>query len=130
MKNERSSTVLVKANTRLRGLKAINPALDFGNGRSVASLSLLTEKLESRLERHNELLKELEISKNELKDLENQTNDLSSKMLKGVEFMYGEDSSEYELAGGVRMSDRVRKSRISRLKASSEGQLPSSAKSV
>lgn len=128
MKTQRTSTVLVKATARLRGLRAINSSLDFGNDRSVLTFSTLTDKLEYRLEKHNQLLTELETSKNELKELEKQVNDLSSQMLKGVEFMYGHDSAEYELIGGVKMSDRVRKSRITRLKSSSEAQAMSNAK--
>lgn len=128
MKTQRSSTTLEKAIARLRALRAINPNLDFGNDRSVATFSTLADKLEYRLEKHNQLLTELETSKNELKELEKQVSDLSSQMLKGVEFMYGHDSDEYELVGGVKMSDRVRKSRITRLKSSSEGQALSVAK--
>lgn len=128
MKTQRSSTALEKATSRLRALRVINPVLDFGNDRSVLTFSTLTDKLEYRLEKHNQLLTELETSKNELKELEKQVNDLSSQMLKGVEFMYGHDSAEYELVGGVRMSDRVRKSRITRLKSSSEGQALNVAK--
>lgn len=130
MKTQRSSTALEKATARLRALKVINPALDFGNDRSVVTFSTITDRLEYRLEKHNQLLTELETSKNELKELEKQVNDLSSQMLKGVEFMYGDDSAEYELVGGVKMSDRVRKSRITRLKSSSEGQTMSIAKAV
>lgn len=104
MKNQKSSTALAKANARLRGLRTINPALDFGNDRSITTLSLLADKLEHKLEKHNDLLAAIETSKNELKELEKQVNELSSQMLKGVEFMYGQDSDEYELAGGVKTS--------------------------
>lgn len=121
---------MTKAASRLRGLRAINPALDFGNDRNVTRLASLTSKLESKLEKHNELLTAIETSTNELRELEKQVNELSSQMLKGVEFMYGQDSSEYELAGGVRTSDRVRKSRITRLKASSEAQSANGSKSA
>ena len=130
MKNQRTSTTLTKANARLRGLRAINPGLDFGNDRTITKLDLLTDKLAHRLDKHNDLLASLETSKNELKDLEKQVNELSSQMLQGVEFIYGQDSDEYEMAGGVKTSDRVRKSRISRLKAASEGQSANGAKTA
>ena len=38
-------------------------------------------------------------------------------MLMGVGFKYGKNSNEYELAGGVRDSERIRKSRLTRLKS-------------
>jgi hypothetical protein len=38
-------------------------------------------------------------------------------MLTGVACKYGKDSSEYAMAGGVRKSDRVRKSTVTRLKS-------------
>ncbi|WP_413773948.1 hypothetical protein [Nostoc sp. MG11] len=40
----------------------------------------------------------------------------SEKMLMGIGFKYGKDSREYEMAGGVRKSERIRKSRATRLK--------------
>ncbi|BAZ67792.1 hypothetical protein NIES4106_25490 [Fischerella sp. NIES-4106] len=43
--------------------------------------------------------------------------DISERMLTGVACKYGKDSSEYEMAGGVRKSDRVRKSTTTRLKS-------------
>lgn len=41
---------------------------------------------------------------------------LSEKMLMRIGFKYGKDSREYEMAGGVRKSERIRKSRATRLK--------------
>jgi predicted nuclease with TOPRIM domain len=130
MKNERTSTALTKATSRLRGLRAINAELDFGNDRTVSRLASLTTKLEYKLERHNELLTSVESSMSELRELEKEVNELSSQMLKGVEFMYGQDSAEYELAGGVRTSDRVRRSRITRLKAAPEAQSTNGSKTA
>lgn len=41
-------------------------------------------------------------------------------MLVGVGFKYGKNSDEYELAGGVRDSERIRKSRLTRLKSNTD----------
>jgi hypothetical protein len=41
-------------------------------------------------------------------------------MLIGVACKYGKDSLEYEMAGGVRKSDRIHKNSVSRLKASTK----------
>ncbi|AUB35926.1 ATPase involved in DNA repair [Nostoc flagelliforme CCNUN1] len=41
-------------------------------------------------------------------------------MLLGVAFKYGKDSHEYQMAGGVRKSDRIRKSTATRLRTTPE----------
>jgi hypothetical protein len=122
MKNERPSIALTNADSRLRGLKAIDPALNLGNNCTLAAFNLLTEQLRDKLNQHNDLIAALESSKKDLKALENQVNQMSSKMLKGVGFVYGQDSDEYELAGGVTTSERVRKSRATRLKTVTDNQ--------
>ncbi|RCJ31599.1 hypothetical protein A6770_19680 [Nostoc minutum NIES-26] len=48
--------------------------------------------------------------------MEKDLKQLSEKMLMVVAIKYGKDSAEYEIAGGIRNSDRVRKMRSSRLK--------------
>ena len=117
MKNQRTSIALTQVETRLLGLKAVNPSLDFGNDRSITKLNLQATELRTKLAEYNDTIAALEGRKNELRDLEKEINELSSIMLKGVGFEYGQDSYEYELAGGVRTSDRVRKSRITRMKS-------------
>jgi hypothetical protein len=117
MKNQRTSIALTQAEKRLVGLKAINPALDFGNDRSITKLNLQTAELRSKLAEYNDAIALLESRKKEIRNLEKDINELSSVMLEGVGFEYGQDSDEYEMAGGVRTSDRVRKSRITRMKS-------------
>jgi chromosome condensin MukBEF ATPase and DNA-binding subunit MukB len=117
MKNQRTSIALTQAETRILGLKTVNPNLDFGNDRSITQLNLRATELREKLADYNDAIAALESKKNELRTLEKEVNELSSIMLKGVGFQYGQDSYEYELAGGVRTSDRVRKSRITRMKA-------------
>jgi hypothetical protein len=50
----------------------------------------------------------IESSQTEIKELERSLGDLSEQMLIGVAFKYSKDSREYEMAGGVRKSERVR----------------------
>ncbi len=119
MKNQRTSIALTNADARLLGLRAVNPGLDFGSDRNITTLSLQTDQLRHKLAQYNDAIAVVETRKNELRELEKQVNTLSSQMLNGVGFEYGQDSYEYELAGGVRTSDRVRKGRITRLKAAS-----------
>ncbi|BDI17453.1 hypothetical protein ANSO36C_32550 [Nostoc cf. commune SO-36] len=55
-------------------------------------------------------------SRTEIEEMEKHLSQLSEKMLMVVAIKYGKDSREYEMAGGVRSSDRIRKIRSSRLK--------------
>ncbi|MBE9011637.1 hypothetical protein IQ250_15630, partial [Pseudanabaenaceae cyanobacterium LEGE 13415] len=48
-RQKRSSQVLTKAEIRIAGLNTIDPNLDFGKDRSVYQLTLLTNKLRSKL---------------------------------------------------------------------------------
>jgi hypothetical protein len=55
-------------------------------------------------------------SKLELEELEKTLGAFSEKMLTGIAFKYGKDSREYEMAGGIRRSESLRKSRATRLR--------------
>jgi hypothetical protein len=53
----------------------------------------------------------------ELQDLEKSLGNLTEQMLIGVAFQYGKNSSEYQMAGGVRKQDRIHRNSLARLKA-------------
>jgi uncharacterized coiled-coil DUF342 family protein len=116
-RKRRTSRVLEKAELRTSGLKAIDPAMDFGESRNLQNMTQLIEQCRTRIENYNTALAVIDSSKTEMKELEKKLGDLSEKMLIAVAFKYGKDSIEYEMAGGVRKSDRIRKSRTTRLKA-------------
>jgi len=116
MKNQRTSRTLNNIEARIIGLKAINPNLDFGSDRSLFELTNHAEQIRIKLSKHNDLLAALEKSRNELSNLEDSAITLSRQMLKGVAFQYGQDSHEYELAGGVKTSDRIKKGLKTRLR--------------
>jgi hypothetical protein len=90
-------------------------------------LTQLIEQLRTKIDAYNTALSVIDSSQTEIEELEKSLGDLSEKMLIGVAFKYGKDSREYEMAGGVRKSDRIRRSRMSRLKASA---LESSSENV
>lgn len=117
-----TSRMLEKAELRAAGLKAINPQLDFGDSRSVNQLTDLIAQLRSKIDTYNTALAVIDSSKTEIAGLEKMLGVLTEKLLIGVAFQYGNDSREYEMAGGVRKSDRVRRSTNSRIKASADGQ--------
>jgi hypothetical protein len=64
----------------------------------------------------------IDSSRTEIALLEKAMGELSDQMLIGVAFHYGKDSREYEMAGGVRKSERIRRSVNNRIKAGTENQ--------
>ncbi|WP_335337757.1 hypothetical protein [Nostoc piscinale] len=69
------------------------------------------------LEDYNSALAIIDSSKQKLDEMEKTLKQVSDKMVTGVGFKYGKNSNEYELAGGIKESERVRKSRLTRLKS-------------
>jgi HAMP domain-containing protein len=119
-RKKRTSRILEKAELRSAGLKAISPTLDFGDTRNLSNLTQVMEQLRTKIDSYNTALSIIDSSQGEIEELEKTLGDLCEKMLIGVAFQYGKDSHEYEMAGGVRKSDRIRKSTASRLKASTD----------
>ena len=62
----------------------------------------------------------IDSSKTEIDQLEKNLSELAERMLIGIAFKYGKDSREYEMAGGVRKSERIRRSRMNRLRTNTE----------
>lgn len=119
-RRKRTSRILEKAELRSAGLKAIDPTLDFGDVRNLNNMTQLMEQLRTKIDAYNTALSMIDSSKTEIEELEKNLGDLSEKMLIGVAFQYGKDSREYQMAGGVRKSDRIRRNRASRSKAGAE----------
>lgn len=113
---KRTSRILESAELRFAGLKAIDTNLDLGDAYNLKSLTQLIEQLRTKIEAHNTALSTIDSSKVEIEELEKTLGTFSEKMLMGIGFKYGKDSREYEMAGGVRKSERIRKSRATRLK--------------
>lgn len=114
------SPIIEKAELRCSGLKAIDPNMDFGNDRTLKNVIQKTEKLRAKINEYNTAKAIINSSKNEIQELEKTLADLLEQMLIAVAFKYGKDSREYEMAGGVRKSDRIRRSTTSRLKAGAD----------
>ncbi|MBW4564120.1 MAG: hypothetical protein KME32_23860 [Mojavia pulchra JT2-VF2] len=117
---KRSSRVLEKAQLRVSGLKAINPNIDFGDANSLQNMIQKIEQLRAKLDAHNTALAVIHAYRSDIEQLEKNLSALCEKMLLAVAVKYGKDSQEYVMAGGVRKSDRIRKSTITRLKAVAE----------
>ncbi|WP_375474531.1 hypothetical protein [uncultured Nostoc sp.] len=116
-RKKRTSRVLEKAKLRSAGLKAIDSNMSFGDDCDLQNLNQAIEQLRTMLDAYNTALTVIDSSKTKIDAMEKTLSNLTDKMVRGVAFKYGKDSSEYEMAGGVRDSERIRKSRLSRLKA-------------
>ncbi|MBD2530674.1 hypothetical protein H6G97_14265 [Nostoc flagelliforme FACHB-838] len=115
-RKKRTSRVLEKAQLRSAGLKSIVPIIKFDENYSLEKLIESIEQLRSKIDVYNTALSVVDSSKTEIEEMEKNLSQLSEKMLMVVGIKYGKDSREYEMAGGVRYSDRIRKIRSSRLK--------------
>ncbi|MDZ8224445.1 MULTISPECIES: hypothetical protein [unclassified Nostoc] len=118
--HKRTYRVLEKAELRVAGLKAIDPSIDFGDTRNLQNMTQLIEQYRNKIDAYNTALTVINSSRTEMDELEKTLSDLTERMLIGVAFKYGKDSREYEMAGGVRKSDRIRKSTATRLKTTSK----------
>ncbi|RCJ19982.1 hypothetical protein A6S26_04430 [Nostoc sp. ATCC 43529] len=114
---KRSSQILKKAQFRVAGLKAIDPNLNFDDTYNLQNLTQLLEKFHNMLNDYNAAIAMIDSSKKKLDEMEKTLSQVSDKMLTWVGCKYGKNSNEYELAGGVRDSERIRKSRLTRLKS-------------
>ncbi|WP_392530499.1 hypothetical protein [Nostoc sp. C117] len=116
-RRKRSSRILEKAKFRVAGLKAIDPNINFDDTYSLQNLAQLIENFHNMLNDYNAAIAMIDSSRKKLDEMEKTLSQVSDKMLTWVGFKYGKNSNEYELAGGVRDSERIRKSRLTRLKS-------------
>jgi ABC-type hemin transport system substrate-binding protein len=115
-RKKRTSRTLEKAQLRSAGLKSIVPNIKFDENYSLEKLIESIDLLRNKIDVYNTALSVVDSSKTEIEEMEKNLSQLSEKMLMVVAIKYGKDSREYEMAGGVRYSDRIRKIRSSRLK--------------
>lgn len=106
-----SPSVLQIARKRLVGLSAITPPLDFGANLSLTAYGAEINNFSAKLDNYNKLVATLDDSQNEIDALEEALNETNRRMLAAAEAHYGPDSSQYEQAGGKRLSERRRPSR-------------------
>jgi hypothetical protein len=90
------------------GADSVDPALDLGNGLTLADYKTKTAALKTKNDQYNSDLSDLDAALNSIQADEKALDDLSARMLAGVGSKYGKDSSEYEQAGGTRTGDANR----------------------
>ncbi len=113
----RTSRILDKAQIRILKLRSIDATMDFGHDRNIPTLTQQIDQLNTKLNNYNTALAQIDAAKLDIDEMEKDLGDLIDQMLNGVSAKYGNDSREYEMAGGTRKSDRVRRSAETRAKS-------------
>lgn len=107
-RKKRTSAVLETAHKRSSGLKSIDPAPNFGATLTLPAYSTEIGDFSSLLDTYNQMLSALDEFQNRVDAGEEHLNETNKRMLSAAEAHYGPDSSEYEQAGGTRLSERKR----------------------
>jgi uncharacterized protein YukE len=105
---KRNSRTLGKAEVRLASIKSISPTLDVGEGLTIKDYTGKIESLRQSLEAYNTTLSTIDVLLIQLVEHEQELADYSEKILRGIAYKYGNNSHEYQMAGGTRKSDRKR----------------------
>ena len=108
-----SSQTLEKARHILAGLKQITPTPEFGPELTEALFEAEINGFTHDLETFNGALAEVDDQQNRLDGREQRLSDFSQRIQAAVKALYGPDSSQFEVIGGVRRSDRKRRTRKS-----------------
>lgn len=110
-RQKKTSSHLTKASVRLAALKSIDDKMDLDNGLTVPKYEIAINELHTKLEEYNTMLSQVDEKMNLFQEAERAIKHLSQRMLIGVANKYGNDSNEYEKAGGVKKSERKRPKR-------------------
>ena len=97
--------------SKLDGMRAIDPNFDLNDGVSVANLTLKRAAIGAALSAYNAKLAEADALANAVAAAEREYNiTLGGRILTKVAAKYGKDSSEYEQVGGTRESEKQKRS--------------------
>lgn len=105
-RQRRTSAVLETARQRLAGLKQIDKAPDFGGNLNAAGGEAVITDCADELDSYNQNNAALDEQQNVVDTKEDAAGDWSKRVLAAVGAKYGTDSSEYEMVGGTRTSER------------------------
>ncbi|MEH1970938.1 hypothetical protein [Nostoc sp.] len=107
-RQKRNSRALDKAEVRLASIKSISQSLDVGEGLTVKDYTIKIESLRKSIESYNTTLSTIDVLLTQIVENEKDLADYSDKILRGVAYKFGNNSHEYQMAGGIRKSDRKR----------------------
>ncbi|MBL7816254.1 MAG: hypothetical protein JNL70_14640 [Saprospiraceae bacterium] len=94
------------AKERQSKLKSINENYDFGRDYNTQTGASLIDELQKEQDKYNDMKSLLDAQKLVVKEKEKSVNSFFVNILKRVSTEHGEDSTEYEKAGGKRTSNR------------------------
>jgi Zn-dependent oligopeptidase len=97
---------LEKANTRLAAVKSISSTLDLANDITVPNYEAAITALSKKLSVYNTALSTIDDLYNECISQIEVIKDWNERILTGVATKYGKNSSQYEMAGGKKKSER------------------------
>jgi hypothetical protein len=110
---KKTSPVLETASQRLAGLKSFREPPNFGPNLTIEGYETKQNAVRAKLEAYNQSLAMSDQLLNEFQTEEAELNELNRRILSAGEAHYGPDSSEYEMLGGTRKSERKRSTRKS-----------------
>ena len=108
VRSKKKSETIDRARSRLAGMKSIHEKLDLGHGCSTATVEAKLNEAVKALEVLNKLKAQTSEAGNEFERIEKELGRLSKQILLGAAMKYDQDSNEYEMVGGVKLSDRKR----------------------
>jgi len=97
---------LEKGTTRLAAVKSIDAALDLGSGITVRNYEDQLNLLATKLNAYNTALSTIDSLYNDCIAQIEVIKDWNERVLTGVATKYGKNTSEYEMAGGKKKSER------------------------
>ena len=101
------STKYTKARNQFSGLKTINDQFSLHDDINVTTFDDKLKAVENAYSEVNQLKKQQDAKRANLKKMETDLNNYSQRVLSGIGSKFGFDSEEYEKAGGVRKSKRA-----------------------
>ena len=105
---KRESESVKNATQRANKLRSIDAELDLGNGLTLAAYDTKIGATKAENDTYNTMKSALDGQLDKVEKLEKELDRMSVNMLAGVKIKHGDDSPEYEMAGGTRASDRKR----------------------
>ena len=102
---------LEKGITRVAAVKSIDPALDLWSNITVANYETQVQLLSTKIAAYNTALSTIDDLYNECIAQIDVVKDWNERILTGVATKYGKNSSQYEMAGGKRKSERKKPSK-------------------
>jgi hypothetical protein len=117
---KKSTTVAEESEQQLSNFKAVDAALDLGEGCNLETIQVRIDELRQKIKTYNEALALIDSIKLEVETLEKELKQLMQKARLGVAFKYGKESEQFKLIGGTPPSEAARKAALTRAKGKAD----------